>query len=95
MVVISRRAFIQNASQLVWEAAETFLIPCLWLGVVLRCHNGLILGWCQMWTVSRNWSAVFHFVVDVRIQLSPELHFCFHLSPVADSRVLAGSGASA
>ena len=40
--VISRCMFIQTASQLVWKASGTLLTPCLWLGVMLRCHNDLI-----------------------------------------------------
>ena len=48
-----------------------------------------------MWAVSRNWSALGAIVVDERNEFTVEYHFCLHLSPVADSRVLAGSGASA
>ena len=35
-----------------------------------------------IWAVSRNWSALFHFVVDARIHLLPEYHFGLYLSPV-------------
>ena len=40
---LSRYEFIQAASQPVWKASGTFLMPCLWFGVLLHCHNDLIV----------------------------------------------------
>ena len=37
--VLSCCKLIQTASQLVREASGTFLTPCWWLEVMLRCHN--------------------------------------------------------
>ena len=34
------------------------------------------------WIVSRNWSALFHFVVDVEVKKLHEYHFGLYLSPV-------------